>query len=112
MAPNSSDILLVTVTEVEGKAVLEVFREATEQKARPIIIDGRHYLKLGAIHGATVAMTQSEMGAGGIDASQMTVQKAIDALSPAAVIMVGIAFGMDEGKQAIGDILVAENLRP
>jgi nucleoside phosphorylase len=112
MSSNSADILLVTVTEVEGKAVLKVFEEATGKKAIQIIIDSRHYFKLGAIHGAAVAMTQCEMGAGGLNASLITVQKAIDALSPSAVIMVGIAFGMDESKQSIGDILVAENLRP
>jgi hypothetical protein len=74
MATNSADILLVTVTEVEGKAVLKVFEDATGKKASSIIIDGRHYFKLGAIHGATVAMTQCEMGAGGLDASLITVQ--------------------------------------
>ena len=32
------------------------------------------------------------------------------ALSPSAVIMVGIAFGLDENKQQIGDILVSRQL--
>jgi nucleoside phosphorylase/tetratricopeptide (TPR) repeat protein len=107
-----ADVLLVTVTKVESKAVLDVFGEATKRKARPFEIAGRTYFDLGAILGATVAMTQSEMGAGGLGAALQAVQKGIDALSPAAVIMVGIAFGVDEGKQAIGDILVSENLRP
>ncbi len=56
-------------------------------------------------------MVQSEMGAGGLGASLQTAQKGIEALSPAAVIMVGIAFGMNAEQQAIGDILVTENLR-
>src|SRR2546427_9613835 len=108
MAQNSADVLLVTVTEVEGRAVLDVFREATKQEARSTKIDGRYYFDLGVILDAKVFMTRCEMGAIGLDASLLSVQKGIDALSPAAVIMVGIAFGMDEGKQTIGDILVAE----
>ena len=38
------------------------------------------------------------------------MQKAIAALQPHAVIMVGIAFGMNEEKQSIGDILVSKQL--
>ena len=39
------------------------------------------------------------------------MHKGIEALSPKAVIMVGIAFGINEQKQRIGDILVTEHLR-
>jgi nucleoside phosphorylase len=112
MGVKSADILLVTVTKVEGRAVLDVFAEATRQRATPVEIDGRTYFALGSINGAPVFMTQSEMGAAGLGASLLTVQKGIEALSPGAIIMVGIAFGVDESTQEIGDILVAENLRP
>jgi hypothetical protein len=43
MTQHSTDILLVTVTKVESKAVLDVFVEATKEKAQPFEIDGRHY---------------------------------------------------------------------
>lgn len=43
---------------------------------------------------------------------QQTVEKAIRALDPGAVIAVGIAFGMNKKSQAIGDVLVARQLRP
>ncbi|MFZ4526135.1 MAG: hypothetical protein ACOYOE_11480 [Chlorobium sp.] len=39
-------------------------------------------------------------------------QKSIEALKPSAVIIAGIAFGVNEKKQAIGDILVTEQLLP
>src|ERR1035441_3460021 len=52
------------------------------------------------------------MGTSGPGGSLLTVSEAIRALQPAAVIMTGIAFGMDPSGQAIGDILVSENLRP
>jgi nucleoside phosphorylase len=84
--PHQADILLVTVTKVERRAVLDVFAKATKQKAWPFEIEGRTCFDLGAINGASTCMTQSEMGAGGLDASLLTVQKGIDSLSPAAVI--------------------------
>lgn len=111
MGSPNADILIVTVTKTESRAVIDVFAEATKQRTRPFEVDGRTYFELGAINGAAVFMTQSEMGAGGLGSSLQTVQKGIKALSPAAVIMVGLAFGADQNWQAIGDILVSENLR-
>ena len=96
---------------MESKAVLEAFQEATGQKAVANEIDDRIYFELGEVNGARTFMVRSEMGAGGLGAAQQAVQKGIEALSPVGVIMVGIAFGVDEQKQAIGDILVTEQLR-
>lgn len=108
---HEADVLIITVTKVESRAVMQAFEQATGHKATPQSIDNRLYFNLGKVNGARVFLTQSEMGTGGLDASLLTVRKGIDALSPAAVIMVGIAFGINEQKQAIGDILVAEQLR-
>lgn len=105
-----ADVLLVTVTEVEA---LAVFAELQAQLARPMrrfFVGGKTYYDLGAIGGASVAMVQSEMGASGMGAALLTVQQAIDDLTPAAIIMVGIAFGVDETRQHIGDVLVARQL--
>lgn len=106
-----ADVLLVTATKVEMMAVLRVFGVAGEQ-ATPQSIDGRVYFDLGTVNGARIRMTRCEMGAGGLGASLQAVGKGIAALSPAAVIMVGIAFGVDQEKQSIGDVLVTEQLRP
>lgn len=106
-----ADILLVTATKIETKAVLEAF-SVSEAQAAPRGIDGRIYFDLGTVNGAHVMLTQCEMGAGGLGASLQSVGKGILALSPAAVVMVGIAFGMSEEKQKVGDVLVTERLRP
>lgn len=103
-------ILIVTVTEVESKAVIEVFREISGKDPSPRSIGDRMYHDLGEVKGAHVFLALSEMGAGGLGAAQQAVQKAIAALCPSAVIMVGIAFGVDKRKQAIGDILVSQQL--
>lgn len=105
-----ADVLIVTVTKIESKAVFQVFQKATGRAPKVVRVDDRIYQNLGVINGARVFMVQSEMGTGGPGASQQTVQKGIVALSPSAVIMVGIAFGMDTKKQSIGDILVAQQL--
>jgi nucleoside phosphorylase len=105
-----ADILLVTATKVETKAVLEVFGVAGQQ-TNAKSINGRVYFDLGAINGARAKLTQCEMGAGGLGSAQQAIAKGIAALSPAAVVMVGIAFGVSEEKQTLGDVLVTEQLR-
>lgn len=105
-----ADVLIVTVTKVESSAVFEVFREATGKAAAPKQVGDRMYHDLGEINGTSVFMVQSQMGAGGLGAAHQTVTKGIEALSPLAIIMAGIAFGVDAKKQAIGDVLVSQRL--
>jgi nucleoside phosphorylase len=106
-----ADILLVTVNEYETQALLQVFQEATGNPVMPILIDERVYRDLGTVNGMRVFHALSEMGSGGIGATQQTVDKGIRAVTPRAVIGVGIAFGINEKKQAIGDILLSRQLR-
>ena len=47
---------------------------------------------------------------GGLGASLLTVQKGISKLAPTAVIMVGIAFGINAARESIGDVLVSQRL--
>lgn len=101
-----ADVLIVTVTEVESRAVIDVFRKDAKRES----IAGEVYFDLGAINGSPVFMALSGMGAGGVGGSQESVRKGIEALSPSAVIMIGIAFGINKKKQAIGDVLVSERL--
>ncbi len=68
------------------------------------------YYDLGTIGGANTWMVRSEMGAIGPGGSTTTAFEAIEALHPSAVIMVGIAFGVDPKKQRIGDVLVSRQL--
>lgn len=59
---NTADILIVTVTATESKAVLSAFEAVTKQKAKSITIVDRVYRDLGTINGAKVFMALSEMG--------------------------------------------------
>lgn len=103
------DVLLVTVTKVETTAVLTAFGKL--EQSRSLSIDGRVYFDLGVVNGARVWLTRSEMGAGGLGASLHTVDKGIEALSPAAVIMVGIAFGLHAEKHSKRHVQCAIHVR-
>ncbi|HJT56439.1 MAG TPA: hypothetical protein VJ761_08090, partial [Ktedonobacteraceae bacterium] len=103
------DVLLVTATEVEMCAVRDVFLQNTGI-FEPRTIGDTTYFDLGVIGGARVFLVQSEMGASGPDGATLVVYEGIKALSPSALVMVGIAFGLLPQEQQIGDILVSQQL--
>ena len=103
-----TDILIATATPTETRAVLHVFAAIDGDLTH---VDGRLYYDLGVVRGSRVRLTQCEAGSGGVGASLQAITKAIHSLHPHAVIMVGIAFGIDAEKQSIGDVLVAIQLR-
>ncbi len=104
------DVLLVTATPVEAKAVQDICQEQLQRSFTRHFLGPKTYFGLGSIGGARTFLVQSEMGASGPSGSLLTVQEGIQALSPSAVIMVGVAFGMKPKKQQIGDILVSRQL--
>ncbi len=61
---------------------------------------------------AVVHVQCSNMGAISIGGSLNTVRDAIDCWKPKAVVMIGIAFGVNRKKQNIGDVLVSESIIP
>lgn len=107
---SQADVLIVTVTRTETRAVLAAFEAVTGMKAQPLSVDGNVYRDLGTVQGARVFLALSEMGTVGLGSSLQSVGKGIAALHPSAVMMVGIAFGVNADKQAIGDILVSRQL--
>src|SRR5262249_54189521 len=106
-----ADVLLVTVTEIETVTTLQVFQGKTNHIPKWHFIDKKTYYELGTINEARIFLVQSEMGISGPGSSLQTVHEGIKALSPSFVIMVGVAFGINQHKQRIGDILVSKQLR-
>ena len=104
--------LVVTATDTET--------EATHKKLSPIkgyetilqTYDEANTYYSGVFGKYNVVHVQSNMGAIGRDSAIMTISNAIRTLSPKFVIMIGIAFGIDDQKQNIGDVLVAEGILP
>ncbi|MBD2445854.1 SIR2 family protein [Nostoc sp. FACHB-152] len=115
------DVLLVTVTEVEASAVIkevnnqisqgQIQREPNHNDTWHIPNINNTYHDFGYIGGARTFMVQSGMGSGGPSGSTLTIHEAIKELSPSAVIMVGIAFGVNKYNQNIGEILVSQQLQ-
>lgn len=104
-------ILIVTVTQVESTSVKTAFQEETTEKSKRKVVDGHVYQELGIIGDSQCFLCISEMGTAGLSGSIVTVQQGIKDLQPDAVIMVGIAFGIDKSKFTIGDILVSQQLQ-
>jgi nucleoside phosphorylase len=107
---NNADILLVTATEVESRAVLKVAEEFTGYPSISLEVGNGTYRDLGKVNGKKVWLIQSEMGAGGPGGAHETVGQAIREVNPEEVIMGGIAFGSNREKHEIGDVLVAKQL--
>jgi len=106
-----TDVLLVTATHVETVAVLGASRVATGAGYVLRYAAVETYYDLGTLEGVRLCLVQSELGAGGAGGSILTVARGIQDLSPSAVLMVGIAFGMDEEKQELGQVLVGQYVR-
>jgi nucleoside phosphorylase len=105
------DILLVTATTIETRAVLDAAYAITGQSPKAVERGNRTYQDFGEINGANVWLVQTEMGSSGPGGSLDTVGEALRVIVPYAVIMLGIAFGTKKSNQKIGDILVARQLK-
>eukprot|EP01034_Spumella_vulgaris_P030452 gene30454-37670_t len=98
-----------TIAEVERKAVQEQF--ASHGIQSPLIFDGgRAFFDLGYVNGRRIALIKSEMGSSSVGGSTTTTMRMIGHLSPKAVVMVGIAFGVDSKKQSLGDVLISKQV--
>jgi len=104
-------VLLVTVTTVETRALLTAVTTATGRE--PILrkFDGFSYQDFGRFGDYELVHFISGMGSGGIDGSQESVRRGIQAVRPSAILMVGIAFGVNRKKQPVGTILVSKQIQ-
>jgi nucleoside phosphorylase len=109
-SPSNADVLLVTVTTVETRAVFDHAKERTGKEAQRVFEGNKTYYNLGIIGGSRTWLVRSEMGLAGPGGALLTVADGIRVLSPDAVIMVGIAFGVDQDKQPIGKVLVSRQI--
>jgi nucleoside phosphorylase len=106
----SADVLLVTVTDAEIDAVRDVLAKRCGRDFAKAFIGDKTYYDLGVLGGARTVLVRSEMGSGGVGGALLTAATAISDLAPAAIIMLGIAFGLDPQRQQIGDILISRQL--
>ncbi|WMJ70470.1 hypothetical protein [Stenotrophomonas sp. 24(2023)] len=111
MTTPSTRLLIITVTDVESRALRDALVQATGQEAVPLRIDNFTYRDFGMLGDFQVFHQISGMGSGGLDGSQESIRRSIEAIKPDAVLMVGIAFGTDRKKQPIGTLLVSGQIQ-
>lgn len=106
------EILLLTVNDWERKALLS---EMTPIDGRDGILQGaldKLTYRIGMFGNYCAAYTESTMSSGGRHGATLTAERAINELKPKAVLLLGIAFGIDSSKQKLGDVLIAESIQP
>lgn len=108
----STRVLIVTVTDKELEAVLDVFEGHTGKRVKPRFDGSVPVFALGAVNDTELFVVQA--GAQGITnpAGALTVSaEAIRHLSPHYALIVGICYGLQPEAQKIGDVLVSERIR-
>lgn len=104
-------VLLITVTTTETRALKEAISAATGSQPSIMRVDGFSYQSYGAFGEYELFHQISGMGSGGVDGSQESVRRGIQAIQPNVILMIGIAFGVDPEKQPIGTILVSRQIQ-
>lgn len=103
--------LFVTATETESRAL--------HKRMLPIRGDSvskcpvgmyTYYIGMLGIY-PIIHIQCDDMGAVGKRAAIVTVTDAIQQWQPDGIVMVGIAFGRDQKKQKLGDVLIAKSVR-
>ncbi|MBT1698377.1 hypothetical protein KK083_15920 [Fulvivirgaceae bacterium PWU4] len=104
------DILIVTVNEAERASIFRLLLPIPEKNSILSINHQSYTYRIGRLGYHLVAHVQSQMGSIQPNASLLTVSTAIDVIKPKAVIMVGVAFGINPDKQFKGDVLISRSV--
>jgi WD40 repeat protein/nucleoside phosphorylase len=99
-------IVLITFNEHETAAVLKQFHPQGEPVKHPIT--GAACNRLGVHGGMEIIHCVSKQGE---DEAQNICHTVIQGLRPKAIVGVGIAFGVNPGKQKIGDVLIPQDIQ-
>ena len=102
--------LLVTATELETKCLHEVLEPRNGNANIEKIHEDNQTYFAGTFGKYNVLHVQCGMGSLSRNGSTLTISEAIRRWKPNAVIMLGIAFGVNEERQRIGDVLVSTSV--
>ena len=105
-------ILLVTATELETLFTHKSLTPLPKYKKIIKSYFGNLTYYFGVFGKYKVVHVQCSMGSVSPSSSIITVKESLELLKSKALLMVGIAFGIDNNKQNIGDVLVAESVLP
>ncbi len=105
-------ILLMTATDLETEALHKFIKPINSYTSIVKTFQGSQTYYLGKFGNYKIAHVQCGMGSMSREGSILTANDAIKILNPKFILMMGIAFGIDETKQKIGDVLVSEAIIP
>lgn len=106
-----NSFLFITTTDVEADALFSVMTPLPNKNEVIKVAIGNHTYYLGIIgHYPVVHVQCDSMGMINPGASITTTYDAISQWKPIAVIIVGVAFGINQKKQRIGDVLVSHSI--
>jgi len=109
---NDELILIVTATDLETEFTHIHLKPLDSYSDIVQVFEGNQTYYFGMFGLYKVVHVQCSMGSISRASSIMTVSTALDRLKSKVVIMVGIAFGVDDVSQKIGDVFVAESVIP
>lgn len=101
---------IVVATEVERHSVLCRLKPPQSSRSVLQVFEGNNTYYIGRLGATRVVLVMSAMGSVGRDASAIVTSELLEHWDLEAVVMVGIAFGKDAGKQMIGGVLVSERI--
>lgn len=104
--------LLVTATDTETKVIHAQMNSLKNFNGIIKFSKDSNTYYMGILGNYIIVHVQCEMGSVGRNSAIMTVTSAISHIEPKFVLMIGIAFGVDDTKQNIGDVLVSECVIP
>ncbi|MCG9766198.1 5'-methylthioadenosine/S-adenosylhomocysteine nucleosidase [Vibrio alginolyticus] len=108
----ATKLIFIAVTDTENAAFFEEFKPLPEKKAYIEIFSGKLKYYIGRFGAYQAGYIRCSMGTIEADSAGYVTEKIIDLFKPKFVVMPGIAFGINEKKQKIGDVLVSEKISP
>ena len=107
------EYLLITVTDLETEMLYKIFKNRYNRNPEIVTCEYGTYYDLGLFgkeRASRVFHVKSEMGSDTPGGSLITTFSALIDLKPIKLIMVGIAFGLNN--QKIGTVLVSQSVKP
>lgn len=105
-------ILIVTATDTETSELHKALLPLQQEEKILKLFEGAYTYYFGVFGKYRICHVQCSMGSISRSSSITTISSALLFLKSRVVVMIGIAFGVNEEKQQIGDVLISESIIP
>ncbi|MGW0810770.1 5'-methylthioadenosine/S-adenosylhomocysteine nucleosidase family protein [Nonomuraea sp. NPDC002799] len=107
----TSSVLIMVATNEERDAVIRSVTRVTGVEPLRRHLEHHTVFELGVVSRSRVLLAQTRPAAVDPGGAQLTAKSLIDQLGPDYLLLTGICYGLREGEQQLGDILVCTQLR-